>query len=269
MLKAYQIKSCASTITKEEFPRLLDELYEKSFLPQHFRSGFRKCGLYPLCREAISLSKLSKALPYSKPSKPEVNNSSIEPEVVLDFKGTVTVAKTTTPIRFQLRGYFAQLLQAKEPGSKSTDKWKVKPKFYGEALTTDDVFQRFEEEETRKEEEKKARALRKEIRAQRTTTYDRAHGKGKAKAKLPRKQAKQRRKKEIPVINHDSDPSCSDTSEEDNGVCEECGGIYTDDNQRAKEKWMGFDTCDRWYHFDCLGYSSIPTGVWSCDQCYN
>ena len=50
---------------------------------------------------------------------------------------------------------------------------KVKPKFYGEALTTDDVFQRFKE----------ARALRKEIRAQRTTTSDRAHGKGKAKAK--------------------------------------------------------------------------------------
>ena len=163
-LKAYQIKSRASTITKEEFPRLLDELYEKSFLPQHFRSGFRKCGLHPLCREAISLSKLSKALRNSKPSKPEVNNSSIEPEVVLDFKGTVTVAKTTTPIRFQLRGYFAQLLQAKKPSSKSTDKRKVKPKFYGEALTTDDVFQRFEEEETRKEEEKKTQALRKEIR---------------------------------------------------------------------------------------------------------
>ena len=109
-------------------------------------------------------------------------DSSIEPEVVLDFKGTVTVAKTTTPIRFQLRGYFAQLLQAKKPSSKSTDKRKVKPKFYGEALTTDDVFQRFEEEETRKEEEKKARALRKETRAQRTTTSNRAHGKGKAKA---------------------------------------------------------------------------------------
>ena len=112
-----------STITKEEFPLLLDELYEKSFLPQHF-SGFRKCGLHPLCRKAISLSKLSKPLPYSKPSKPEVNNCSIEPEVVLDFEGTVTVAKTTTPIRFQLRGYFAQLLQAK-PSSKSTDKRKV------------------------------------------------------------------------------------------------------------------------------------------------
>ena len=55
------------------------------------------------------------------------------------------------------------------------------------------VFQRFEEEKARKEE-KKARALRKETRAlnkMKTASSGRPRGKGKAKAKSPRKQAKQ------------------------------------------------------------------------------
>ena len=61
-LKSYQIESRASTVTKEDFPGLLAELYEKSFCPEHFKSGFRRCGLHPLCREAIPLSKLAKSL---------------------------------------------------------------------------------------------------------------------------------------------------------------------------------------------------------------
>ena len=35
----------------------------------------------------------------------------------------------------------------------------------------------------------------------------------------------------------------------------------------AKDKWMGCDSCDRWFHYDCLGLHSIPDGFWSCDQC--
>lgn len=69
-----------------------------------------------------------------------VDNSSKEPEVLLD--PTVTVEKETTPIRLQLRGYFAKLLTAKKKSSLPTDKRKVKPNFYGEVLTTDDVFER-------------------------------------------------------------------------------------------------------------------------------
>ena len=38
ILKMYQIQTHASIITKEDFPSLLAELCEKSFLPGHFKS---------------------------------------------------------------------------------------------------------------------------------------------------------------------------------------------------------------------------------------
>ena len=138
--QTYQIESQASAVTKEDFPGLLSELYEKSFCSEHFKNGFHKCGLHPLHREAIPLNKLSKSLPFSetkdreviKPSGSEDDDSKEEgtgtpteanirgevgadipsandPEksdLVLNFKETVTVDKTVTPIRFQLRGYF-------------------------------------------------------------------------------------------------------------------------------------------------------------------
>ena len=41
VLKENQIATCAATVTKQEFPHLLVKLWDRSFLPQHFTSGFR------------------------------------------------------------------------------------------------------------------------------------------------------------------------------------------------------------------------------------
>ena len=53
ILKRHEIESCAATITKQEFPSLVTQLWDQSFLPHHIKNGFRKAGLYPLKREAI------------------------------------------------------------------------------------------------------------------------------------------------------------------------------------------------------------------------
>ena len=58
-LKMYQIQTHALIITKEEFPSLLAELCEKSFLPSHFKSGFCRSDIHSLNRDAIPSSKLS------------------------------------------------------------------------------------------------------------------------------------------------------------------------------------------------------------------
>lgn len=39
------IETRASYVTKEDFLRMLVELYDKAFLPKHFKSDFRKCDL--------------------------------------------------------------------------------------------------------------------------------------------------------------------------------------------------------------------------------
>ena len=55
---------------------LLARLFEKSFLPQHFISGFTKCGLCPLARDKIPSHKLQKSNPYVKSVLPESETTS-------------------------------------------------------------------------------------------------------------------------------------------------------------------------------------------------
>ena len=58
ILKMYHIQTRASVLTKEDFQSMLAKLYENSFLPSQFKSGFRKSGLHLLNREAIPSYKL-------------------------------------------------------------------------------------------------------------------------------------------------------------------------------------------------------------------
>lgn len=64
--KEYQIASCAALVTKEEFPA---KHWDISFLPQHLKIGFTKCGLCPLSRATISPEKLVKSAPHEKLTK--------------------------------------------------------------------------------------------------------------------------------------------------------------------------------------------------------
>ena len=297
-LKQFQIETCASVVTKEEFPHLLAELYQKSFHPHHFKSGFHACGLYPLCRDAISLKKLSTALPFTKASEPEpgvvsgvqdnnsvksgnssVNsgdnsgednssgdnsgedNSSVKQreEVVIQLSGTFTYEKTITPIPLHLRGYFADLLQKKKKYTKQIDRRKVKPRFYGEALTADEVYERMVEEEHQKEKTKKAKTVRKTKKIRSTGKYTRKKAQVKKGKKCDQSDSKQ--------SDDDLSQEKLNSSDEDDGVCEECGRAYADDPEEEKMKWMGCDTCDRWYHYSCINLTSIPTGFWSCAYC--
>ena len=184
VLKEHQIASCAATVTKEDFPALLAKLWEVSFLSKHLISGFEKCGLCPLSRAAIPSHKLSKAAPHAtEPDKEKPQEPSQQPpvqdtsqhsgdgedqefEVRLD--GECTVNNAVTPIRLYLKGYFTKVLQQnKQAKSRKVDKRRVKPRFYGEALTTDDVYERVLAEEAAKKEEaeKKKKATEEKKRA--------------------------------------------------------------------------------------------------------
>ena len=160
LLKVHQIETCAGTVTKEDFPGLIAKLWEQSFKPANLKGGFRKTGLCPLSRDAISSHRLTKSLPFSQSasvtsSTAEENESSSSSQpTAIEVVGTCTVSngQSVTPLRLHLRGYFTKLLEKKrERPAKRRDKTKTKPRFYGEALTLDEVAERYAEAESEKE----------------------------------------------------------------------------------------------------------------------
>ena len=192
VLKEHQLATCAAIVTKEDFPMLLSRLWDLSFLPQHLRSGFSKCGLCPFNREAIPAHKLSKADPHKISSASEqhpgegqdgVNTSSSSEadkeahgqgtEVVVNLTGECTINTVVTPIRLHLKGYFTHILQKNKEGRKrAVNKQKHKPQFYGEALTMDDFYEKVVEAEQKKQEEEAGR--RKEERRKEERKEERA-----------------------------------------------------------------------------------------------
>ena len=218
ILKQHQLQGCAATVTKQEFHILLAKLWDQSFLPQHLKSGFRRTGLCPLSRAAIPSSRLTKALPFSRPppTRPmqpqpaETSSSHSEAEeqtaVTIELVGTYTVESTVTPVRLQLTGYFSQLIKKnKENTTKARpDKRKVKPRFYGEALTLDEVYERLREEEREKEEQKKQKEeakKKKEAKKRGTKKTNKRSGTKvamKKSGKSPKtSKAKRKRRKEV------------------------------------------------------------------------
>ena len=316
ILKEHQLSTCAAVVTKEDFPMLLLRLWEVAFLPQHLKSGFIKCGLCPLNRDAIPAHKLSKADPHkvpvseqhgsSQPTTPDTaptnkqqsgeeksppqdqtgaDSESNATEVVINLSGECTVNNTVTPIRLHLKGYFTQLLQKNKPVRRPGNKQKQKPKYYGEALTMDDFYERIaednrktEEEKERKVEERKKKAEEKKKKAEEKKKRAAKVSRGTVKHTPPRirkgrriasplKSRSGRRPVVVPSPSPDISSDSTELSTEDTGVCEECGGCYQDDSRAERKTWMGCDSCDRWFHSGCLGLSKIPDGYWSCCYC--
>ena len=65
-----------------------------------------------------------------------------------------------------------------------------------------------------------------------------------------------------PSPKHTSD-SATDELTDDTGVCEECG-----DKRSARKSWIGCDSYDTWFHYQCtLSLSGMPKGFWCCKYC--
>ena len=131
-----------------------------SFQPAHLKSGFRGSGLYPLSREAIHPSKLAPSVPFlHAPQPPQTSHT--EPGQGDKLAATTTVelscvkcGNAMTPVQLHVVAYFSHHLQGKKSQGQRNKK-RVKPRFYGEALTSDDIFRRIEEEESEKIEQQK------------------------------------------------------------------------------------------------------------------
>ena len=75
-----------------------------------------------------------------------------------------------TPMKLHVVAYFSKHLEGKKQGSKC--KRRIKPTFYGEALTTSEVLERMEEQDREKERKEKEKRDRKKKREQRVKEKD-------------------------------------------------------------------------------------------------
>lgn len=148
-------------------------------------------------------------------------SESHDSNVVINLQGTVTTEEGSTPIHLQLRGYFARILASKKKSDgKSVDKRKVMVKLL---LLT----KYLKDWKGRKKKEEKKRALAAKQKKRATTCGGKRVTKDTQKTKEDAVEG-------------------GNESEDDTGVCEECGTIYDDDSQ-GKEKWIDCDNCPRPY----------------------
>ena len=160
-----------------------------------------------------------------------------------------------TPVRLHVVAYFSQHLQ-KQDTVHAKDKRKVKPQYYGEALTRDEMIERIEDAEREKREQKakKSRQRKKACPADDTTD------------------------KETPPVADTTDteiPGAKDTtdqvrvSDEDGEVCQGCGSCYRDEGVKKQRAWIGCDRCWRWFHYWCAGLTRKPrkSTEFLCEHC--
>ena len=114
ILKQYKVRT---SVTKDIFPSLIRELWEKSIKPEHLRAGFKSAGLAPFNPAAIPSDRLSPSLVVCSETSPELPLESQPTSPALQgatFNGRGLLHIGETPIRVELRAYFVKALQPAE-----------------------------------------------------------------------------------------------------------------------------------------------------------
>ena len=178
VLKEFKLASMADNVTKSVFPSLIYKLWEQSFKRHHVIAGFRATGLHPLDR-AVVVGKLATSAPFREPASdsssvtlgssstaatssltaPSSSASTSSVTGMLTLKGTgklvikggcANCGAELTPMRPHLTLHFEKWLQKKHAGKGDGRRKRVKPSYYGEAVTSDEVFERVKADEARK-----------------------------------------------------------------------------------------------------------------------
>ena len=251
---------------------LLNELWEASFTAQQIKGGFRGTGLFPLSRAAIHPSKLAPATAFHQ--QPATVQSPVSTSQSVGACASATIAGSTdttmqlscskcggsmTPVRLHVVAYFSRHLEGKRPAPR--DQRRVKPQFYGEALTGDEVFVRLEkaeQERAQKIQEKEEKQKERKKLAQEKKEKQKERKEQREKERRAKEQKKAEREAEVQMAACASGGTDDDN---DHAECEVCGGTYEDDSEEKKKAWIGCDRtgCDRWFHYWCVGFKRKPS----------
>ena len=251
VLKDFKLETMAENVTKIVFPSLINKLWDRSFKSSHIVSGFHATGLHPLDQAPV-ICKLSTSAPFRAPSAAP-STSSTAHSATMSVSATASMQSTSsaslpatssvigtgtvrleikgkchncgaelTPMRPHLTMHFEKLLQKKHADTRATTTRKrVRANYYGEALTSDDMLQRLQDEE-------KARKAKKKRKRVPTPSPE-------------------------PATDKEDSHTDNDNSHNED-VCQVCGKSDQEPN-----KWIGCDNCWRWFHFSCAGFRRKPS----------
>ena len=197
-----------------------------------------------------------------------------------------------TPVRLHVVGYFSRHLQVKNPSQTQRSKKCVKPKFYGESLTADEVFVRIQEAETaklktleEKEQRKKERAEKARLKKLKTKQLKKSVAENLAsdepvqcdhendvEEKEQENMERQTEPEEVEELEEEAELGTvahSENTDDSDDECEVCGISYKTDSDKGRKGWIGCDGpgCNRWFHYWCVGYKRKPSAK-SLFLCY-
>ena len=129
-------KTKATNITKEVFPSLIKQLWERCITAEHLQGGFRAAGLVPFNPKAVKHSQLAPSVVAEGLSADQITEGK--------FTATLTLHHFETPIRAELRGYFCEVLKPAEGQRKTKRHRRVQLSCVGGVLTSDEVVERIE-----------------------------------------------------------------------------------------------------------------------------
>lgn len=145
ILSDYKYKTKAANVTKEEFPRLVKQVWSASFTSKQLQGGFRESGMYPFNFGATPTWKYAPALPLQAGSDP------CGPRMIRGKNGQVRVE---TPLQTEIRQCFIEALRPAMTATMPKSQKKIQQIHYGEALTSDKVLERLKKEEEEKKNER-------------------------------------------------------------------------------------------------------------------
>lgn len=205
----------------------------QSVFPEHITAGFRASGLHPLNSGAIPQYKIAPSVAVT------ITDGSQK------IASSCSSAKET-PLRTELRHFFAARLQPL-PDAPKGKRRRVRLHIEGEALTSEEAMQYLrQQEEEKKTAKKKGRKQGKSTQKEVVTQEEPV---AQEEPIIQDEVTTQTEPLQSPMASSESD------GDEDTNHCFKCNGVYSDGEER---KWIGCDTCYRWYHFKCVGFKRLP-----------
>jgi len=143
ILKQWKLESRAQNVSKEVFPSLLRQLWDESLKPEHCKSAFRACGIFPLCRRVV----LDNLAPSEAFTTATTSSQTAPDHISCDACGHEMRASPF--IRKNLRRYFRGVLEVKTCPTRTRCKNRVR--IEGEVITSDEFLELLEKEKQDKQ----------------------------------------------------------------------------------------------------------------------